>query len=46
MLTDIEKKVIEAIQGDIPISQRPYLKLAEELGLRRRQLLGNFKKPL
>ena len=33
MLTDIEKKVIEAIQADIPITRRPYLELAEKLGI-------------
>ena len=33
MLTDIEKKVIAAIQGDIPITEQPYLQIAEELGI-------------
>jgi DNA-binding Lrp family transcriptional regulator len=33
MLTAIEKKVIAAIQSDIPISQRPYLELAEKQGI-------------
>lgn len=33
MLTDIEKKVIASIQGDIPIVSRPYQVLAEAIGI-------------
>lgn len=33
MLTEIEKKVIAAVQGDIPITERPYLQIAEDLGI-------------
>ncbi|MBC2743612.1 MAG: Lrp/AsnC family transcriptional regulator [Desulfosarcina sp.] len=33
MLTDLEKKVIASIQGDIPIVARPYQVLAEEIGI-------------
>jgi len=33
MLTEIEKKVIAAVQGDIPITEQPYLQIAEELGI-------------
>jgi len=33
MLTDLEKKVITSIQGDIPIVSRPYLMLAEAIGI-------------
>ena len=33
MLTEIEKKVIAAVQGDIPITERPYLQIAEALGI-------------
>ncbi len=33
MLNDLEKKVVAAIQGDIPISQRPYEELANEIGV-------------
>lgn len=32
MLTDLEKKVIAAIQGDIPVTQRPYLEIAQRVG--------------
>ena len=33
MLTDLEKKVIASIQGDIPIVSRPYQVLAEAIGI-------------
>lgn len=33
MLTDLEKKVIASIQGDIPIVARPYQALAEAIGI-------------
>jgi DNA-binding Lrp family transcriptional regulator len=33
MLTEIEKKVIASIQGDIPIVSRPYQVLAEAIGI-------------
>ena len=33
MLTELEKKIIAMIQGDIPVTERPYLELAEKLGI-------------
>jgi DNA-binding Lrp family transcriptional regulator len=33
MLTELEKKVIAAIQGDIPITQTPFLEIAKEVGV-------------
>lgn len=33
MLTDIEKKVIASIQGDIPVSENPYREMAEAVGI-------------
>lgn len=33
MLTEIEKKIIASIQGDIAVTRRPYLEIAEKLGL-------------
>jgi len=39
MFTDLEKKVIAAIQGDIPITERPYLQLAESLRIPEKDLL-------
>ncbi|MBS0013116.1 MAG: Lrp/AsnC family transcriptional regulator [Desulfobacterales bacterium] len=32
MLNDLEKKVVAAIQGDIPVSARPYRDIAERIG--------------
>jgi siroheme decarboxylase len=32
-LTDLEKKVIASIQGDIPIVSRPYQELAKRIGI-------------
>ena len=39
MLTEIEKKVITSIQGDIEITAQPYLKIAESLGMEEEKLL-------
>ena len=39
MLTDLEKKVITAIQGDIPITEQPYLQIAESLSISEKDLL-------
>jgi siroheme decarboxylase len=33
MLTDQEKKIIAAIQGDIPVCEHPYRALADRIGL-------------
>jgi DNA-binding Lrp family transcriptional regulator len=43
MLTDTEKKVIAAIQKDIPVSKRPYAELAKKLGLEEDQLLETLR---
>lgn len=39
MLNEREKKVIAAIQGDIPICDRPYRALADRIGLSEETLL-------
>ncbi len=39
MLTEPEKNVISAIQGDIPIEERPYAALAADLGIGEAQFL-------
>ena len=39
MLTELEKKVITAIQGDIPIISRPYEIIAQNLGISEETLL-------
>ena len=38
-LTQLEKKVIASLQGDIPVIERPYLKLAKEIGITEGQFL-------
>ena len=43
MLTDLEKKVIAAIQGDIPIVPRPYRVLAEAIGIPENTLLETLQ---
>ena len=43
MLTDIEKKVIVAIQDDIPVSKTPYAEIAESLGIGEEQLLDTLQ---
>ncbi len=40
MLSDLEKKVIAVIQGDIPISERPYLEIAEKIGVDEQTVLS------
>jgi DNA-binding Lrp family transcriptional regulator len=42
MLTELDKKIIASIQGDIPITERPYLKLAENLGISEELLLKSL----
>ncbi len=39
MLTELEKKVIASIQGDIPISERPYEILARRIGITEAQFI-------
>jgi len=43
ILTDLEKKVIAAIQGDIPVIERPFLKIAENLGISEDVLLQTLQ---
>jgi DNA-binding Lrp family transcriptional regulator len=38
-LTEIEKKVIATLQGDIPVIERPYLKLAQKIGITEQEFL-------
>ena len=33
MFTDLEKKVIALLQTDIPVTERPYLEMAQQLGI-------------
>ncbi len=43
MLTDLDKRIIASIQGDISISKRPYLEIAEQLGISEDLLLERLK---
>ena len=43
MLTDLDKRIIASIQGDIPITERPYLDIAEHLGISEELLLKILK---
>ena len=43
MLTDLEKRIIAVIQGDMPITTQPYAQIAAELGIGEQQLLEALK---
>ena len=43
MLTELEKKIIASIQEDMEIAERPYLKIAEEIGITEAELLDRLK---
>ncbi len=43
MITDLEKKIIASIQEDMDICQRPYLKIAQQIGVSEAQLLSSIK---
>ncbi len=43
MLTKIEKKIIATLQGDIPVTKYPFLKLAETLGISEKKFLEILK---
>lgn len=40
MLTEIEKKVIASIQGNIPVTERPFLEIAQNLNIEEQELLN------
>ena len=44
MLTDIEKRVIASIQGDIEIVEQPYREIARRLDISEDELLGILKR--
>ena len=43
MLTELEKRIIALIQGDIAITGRPYLEIAERLDISEETLLDTLK---
>ncbi|MCP4345519.1 MAG: Lrp/AsnC family transcriptional regulator [Desulfobacterales bacterium] len=42
-LTKLEKRIISSIQGDIPITERPFAELAEKLGISEETLLESLE---
>ena len=43
MLTKLEKQIIAAIQGDMPITEQPYAQIAEQLNIDESQLLATLR---
>ena len=43
MLTELEKRIIAVIQGDMPVTVQPYAQIAAELGIGEQQLLEALK---
>jgi len=43
MLTDTEKKIMASIQGDMPVTERPYLAIAEKLNISEETLLETLR---
>ena len=43
MLSELEKRIIAAVQGDIPVTSRPYRPIAEKLGIDEDTLLEALK---
>jgi siroheme decarboxylase len=43
MLTELEKRIIAAIQGDMPVTAQPYARIARELDIEEQQLLEALK---
>ena len=39
MLTDLEKKIILAVQEDIPVEERPFLNMAKDIGITEEKFL-------
>jgi DNA-binding Lrp family transcriptional regulator len=43
MLTELEQKIIASIQEDMAVTERPYLRIAQDLGISEEQLLDKLK---
>ncbi len=43
MLTDLEKKIIALLQTDIPVVKRPFLEMAEKIGITEDEFLKVLK---
>ncbi|MBU1054661.1 MAG: Lrp/AsnC family transcriptional regulator [Proteobacteria bacterium] len=46
MLTELEKKIIASIQGDMPVLKRPYAKIAKQLNITEEILLSTLNRLL
>ena len=44
MINELEKKIINLIQGDLPLAPRPFAVLAERLGISESMLLAEIRK--
>jgi DNA-binding Lrp family transcriptional regulator len=43
MFTDLEKKIISLLQTDIPVVKRPFLEMAQRIGITEEQFLNVLK---
>jgi DNA-binding Lrp family transcriptional regulator len=43
-LTDVEKKIIALIQADIPVTERPFLEIAQQVGVEEEVVLHTLRK--
>ena len=43
-LTDLEKKIIALIQADIPVTKRPFLEIAKQVGVEEEVVLQTLRK--
>lgn len=43
MLTELEKQIIASIQGDMEITERPYQKIADDIGVSQSRLLDTLQ---
>lgn len=42
-LTELDRKIISCLQGDLPLTDRPYAAVAEQLGISEEELLQKIK---
>jgi DNA-binding Lrp family transcriptional regulator len=43
MITDLQKKIVRALQEGLPLVSRPYLAIAEKVGISEEELIGAIK---
>ena len=44
MLTELEKKIISAIQGDLPVAPRPYQAIADSAGATESEVIASLRR--